>query len=80
MGGWFDCSAHMFWIGERTRKLDEAHIEFMRGIEILIGVKIGPKTESSYIIDLINKLNLKMIPGRITLITRMGGQKFTEIT
>ena len=53
----------MFWshalIGERTRKLDEAHIEFMRGIENPIGVKIGPNTESDYIIDLINKLNPK---------------------
>ena len=74
MGGWFDCSAHMLWIGERTRKLDEAHIEFMRGIENPIGVKIGPKTESQYVVDLINKLNPKNEPGRITLITRMGAK------
>ena len=78
MGGWFDCSAHMLWIGERTRKLDEAHIEFMRGIENPIGVKIGPKTESQYIIDLINKLNPKNEPGRITLITRMGAQNLRD--
>ena len=78
MGGWFDCSAHMLWIGERTRKLDEAHIEFMRGIENPIGVKIGPKTESDYVIDLINKLNPKNIPGRITLITRMGSQNLRD--
>ena len=78
MGGWFDCSAHMLWIGERTRKLDEAHIEFMRGIENPIGVKIGPKTESDYIIDLINKLNPKNEPGRITLITRMGSQNLRD--
>ncbi len=78
MGGWFDCSAHMLWIGERTRKLDEAHIEFIRGIENPIGVKIGPKTESSYIIDLINKLNPKNEPGRITLITRMGAKNLQE--
>ena len=71
-GGWFDCSAHMLWIGERTRKINEAHIEFMRGIENPIGVKIGPKTDNQYIIDLINKLNPKNEPGRITLITRMG--------
>ena len=78
MGGWFDCSAHMLWIGERTRKLDEAHIEFMRGIENPIGVKIGPKTESQYVIDLINKLNPKNEPGRITLITRMGSQNLRD--
>ncbi|MBF95792.1 MAG: Phospho-2-dehydro-3-deoxyheptonate aldolase [Alphaproteobacteria bacterium MarineAlpha9_Bin4] len=78
MGGWFDCSAHMLWIGERTRKLDEAHVEFMRGIENPIGVKIGPKTENQYLIDLINKLNPKNEPGRITLITRMGAQNLSE--
>ena len=78
MGGWFDCSAHMLWIGERTRKLDEAHIEFMRGIENPIGVKIGPKTDSDYVIDLINKLNPNNIPGRITLITRMGSQNLRD--
>ncbi len=72
VGGWFDCSAHMLWIGERTRGLNEAHIEFMRGIENPIGVKIGPKTESQYLIDLIEKLNPENEPGRITLITRMG--------
>ncbi len=73
-GGWFDCSAHMLWIGERTRKIDEAHIEFMRGIENPIGVKIGPKTDNQYIIELIDKLNPKNEPGRITLISRMGAK------
>ena len=78
IGGWFDCSAHMLWIGERTRKLEEAHIEFMRGIENPIGVKIGPKTENKYVIDLIEKLNPKNEPGRITLITRMGAQNLND--
>ena len=63
---------------ERTRKIDEAHIEFMRGIENPIGVKIGPKTNSEYIIDLINKLNPKNEPGRITLITRMGAKNLRD--
>ena len=73
-GGWYDCSAHMLWIGERTRNLDEAHIEFMRGIENPIGVKIGPKVEEDYIINLIEKLNPNNEIGRITLITRMGAE------
>ena len=73
-GGWFDCSAHMLWIGERTRKINEAHIEFMRGIENPIGVKIGPNTDCEYILKLIEKLNPKNEPGRITLISRMGAK------
>ncbi len=71
-GGWYDCSAHMLWIGERTRNLNEAHIEFMRGIENPIGVKIGPNVEQDYIINLLDKLNPSNEAGRITLITRMG--------
>ena len=77
-GGWFDCSAHMLWIGERTRNLDEAHIEFMKGIENPIGVKIGPNVEADYILDLINVLNPENEPGRITLITRMGSENIYE--
>lgn len=77
-GGWYDCSAHMLWIGERTRSLDEAHIEFMRGIENPVGVKIGPNVEEEYLMDLINILNPENIPGRITLITRMGGENIYE--
>ncbi len=73
-GGWYDCSAHMLWIGERTRNLDEAHIEFMRGIENPIGVKIGPSVNEEYLLELINILNPSNNPGRITLITRMGAE------
>ncbi len=73
-GGWYDCSAHMLWIGERTRKLDEAHIEFMRGIENPIGVKIGPKVEEDYLIKLLEVLNPTNELGKITLITRMGSE------
>ena len=71
-GGWYDCSAHMLWIGERTRNLDEAHVEYMRGIENPIGIKIGPKVEEDYLIDLLNTLNPNNELGRVTLITRMG--------
>jgi len=71
-GGWYDCSAHMLWIGERTRGLDEAHVEYMRGIENPIGIKIGPSVEEDYLIDLLNILNPDNELGRVTLITRMG--------
>ena len=71
-GGWYDCSAHMLWIGERTRGLDEAHVEYMRGIENPIGIKIGPSVEEDYLIDLLNTLNPNNELGRVTLITRMG--------
>ncbi len=71
-GGWYDCSAHMLWIGERTRELDGAHVEFLRGVGNPIGCKIGPTTGTGYVIDLCEKLNPGRIPGRLTLISRMG--------
>ena len=71
-GGWYDCSAHMLWIGERTRNLDEAHVEFMRGIKNPIGVKIGPNVDGDYLIRLLDILNPINEMGKITLITRMG--------
>ena len=77
-GGWYDCSAHMLWIGERTRNLDEAHIEFIRGIENPIGVKIGPNVEQGYILSLLDKLNPDNEPGRVTLITRMGADNINK--
>ena len=71
-GGWYDCSAHMLWIGERTRQLDGAHIEFLRGVENPIGCKIGASTSADFVLELCEKLNPARIPGRLTLITRMG--------
>lgn len=71
-GKWYDCSGHMLWIGERTRQLDGAHIEFFRGIHNPIGVKIGPSISGDELIKLIDALNPNNIPGRLTLITRMG--------
>ncbi|MAH88942.1 MAG: 3-deoxy-7-phosphoheptulonate synthase class II [Pelagibacterales bacterium] len=73
-GGWYDCSAHMLWIGERTRNLDEAHVEFMRGIKNPIGVKIGPSVDEDYLIKLLEILNPLNEMGKITLITRMGSE------
>jgi 3-deoxy-7-phosphoheptulonate synthase len=77
-GLWYDCSAHMVWIGERTRQLDHAHIEFFRGIHNPIGVKIGPGMDELDLIRLIDKLNPDNIPGRLTLITRMGADKLAD--
>ncbi|MGK0372701.1 MAG: 3-deoxy-7-phosphoheptulonate synthase, partial [Glaciecola sp.] len=71
----YNCSAHMLWIGERTRQLDHAHVEFFRGINNPIGVKIGPTMQEDELIRLIDALNPNNIPGRLTLITRMGADK-----
>jgi 3-deoxy-7-phosphoheptulonate synthase len=72
LGAWFDQSAHFLWIGERTRQLDGAHVEFFRGVANPIGVKIGPSTQPEYILELLQVLNPDNEPGRVTLISRMG--------
>ncbi|MBQ4860378.1 3-deoxy-7-phosphoheptulonate synthase class II [Pseudoalteromonas sp. MMG013] len=77
-GDWYDCSAHFVWIGERTRQLDHAHIEFFRGIKNPIGVKVGPGMTPDELIKLIDALNPDNIPGRLTLITRMGADVLPE--
>lgn len=68
----YNCSAHMLWIGERTRQLDHAHVEFFKGIHNPIGVKVGPSMQEDELIELIDALNPNNLPGRLTLITRMG--------
>jgi 3-deoxy-7-phosphoheptulonate synthase len=77
-GGWYDCSAHMLWIGERTRQLDGAHIEFLRGVGNPIGCKVGATATPEWVLELCDKLNPARIPGRLTLITRMGADKVDE--
>ncbi len=74
-GEWYDTSAHMLWIGERTRQLDGAHVEFMRGVKNPIGVKCGPTMEPDDLLQLIDALNPKNEPGRLTLIGRFGADK-----
>ncbi|MDX1525119.1 MAG: 3-deoxy-7-phosphoheptulonate synthase class II [Pseudidiomarina maritima] len=74
----YDCSAHMVWIGERTRQLDHAHVEFMRGIHNPVGVKIGPTTKPDDVIRLLDVLNPDNEAGRMTLITRMGANNLAE--
>jgi 3-deoxy-7-phosphoheptulonate synthase len=71
-GDWYNCSAHMLWIGERTRHVDKAHIEFARGIRNPIGVKAGPSIDSDELLRLIDILNPHNEPGRLTIIVRMG--------
>jgi len=71
-GDWYDCSAHLLWIGERTRQLDGAHLEFLRGVHNPLGCKIGPTATPEDVLAICEKLNPDRIPGRLTLISRMG--------
>lgn len=77
-GDWYDCSAHMLWIGDRTRNLDEAHVEFFRGIKNPIGCKVGPSMQEDELIKLIDKLNPENEAGRLNLIVRMGASKIAD--
>ena len=77
-GYWYDSYAHFVWIGERTRQLDHAHIEFFKGIKNPIGVKVGPGMDPDELIKLIDAVNPDNIPGRLTLITRMGADVLPE--
>jgi 3-deoxy-7-phosphoheptulonate synthase len=77
-GDWYDCSAHMVWIGDRTRQPDGAHVEFCRGIQNPIGLKCGPTTDPDELIRLIDILNPKNEAGRLTLIARMGSEKVAD--
>lgn len=74
----YDVSAHMVWIGERTRQLDGAHVKFFASIRNPIGVKLGPTTTAEEALALVEKLNPDNEPGRLTFITRMGASKIRE--
>jgi 3-deoxy-7-phosphoheptulonate synthase len=74
-GEWYDTSGHLLWIGERTRQLDGAHVEFFRGIRNPIGVKVGPTLEADELLRLIDVLSPKNEPGRLTLYGRFGADK-----
>ena len=75
---WYDCSAHMLWIGERTRQLDGAHVEFLRGVGNPIGCKIGPSATTDEVLALCDALNPEKVPGRLSLITRMGADSIED--
>ena len=72
---WYATSAHMIWIGDRTRQPDGAHVEYMRGIANPIGLKCGPSLDPDELVRLIETLNPDNVPGRLTLIARMGADK-----
>ena len=78
-GKWYDVSAHMLWIGDRTRHLDGAHIEFLKGIENPLGIKVGPTTKTDELLKILDVLNPDNDAGRITLICRMGHEKVSSI-
>lgn len=77
-GKWYDCSAHMLWIGDRTRQQDHAHVEFARGIENAIGLKAGPTTDSDDLLRLIDRINPNNEAGRLNIIVRMGAEHVAE--
>lgn len=73
-GKWYDCSAHMLWVGERTRQLDGAHLEFVRGIGNPLGVKVSDKCTPDELIRICETMNPDNVPGRLTVIVRMGNK------
>jgi 3-deoxy-7-phosphoheptulonate synthase len=77
-GDWYDCSAHMLWIGDRTRNLDGAHVEFFAGVHNPIGVKIGPSATPEEVVELCGRLNPDRVPGRLTLIARLGAEQVSD--
>ena len=75
----YNTSAHMVWIGERTRQIDGAHVEFLRHLRNPIGVKVGPSTTPAEAVALCEKLDPEHEPGRLTVITRMGATRIREV-
>ncbi|MGI9276429.1 MAG: class II 3-deoxy-7-phosphoheptulonate synthase [Endozoicomonas sp.] len=74
-GNWYDCSAHMLWVGDRTRQVDGAHIEFVRGIHNPVGLKAGPTLPPEDLIKLIDLINPDNEPGKVNVIVRMGADQ-----
>lgn len=77
-GDWYDCSAHLLWIGERTRQLDGAHIEFLSGVENPIGIKLGPSVTPEDVVAICERLNPTRRAGRIMLVSRMGASNIAD--
>lgn len=77
-GGWHAASAHLLWLGERTRQPDGAHVEYLRGIANPVGVKIGPGASAGEVLALLERLDPQRVPGRMVLITRMGAGRLPE--
>jgi 3-deoxy-7-phosphoheptulonate synthase len=78
-GDWVDTSAHMLWVGERTRQLDGAHLEFLSGLTNPLGCKIGPSASPADVVALCDRLDPDRVPGKLTLITRFGVGRVDEL-
>jgi len=77
-GDWYDCSAHMLWIGDRTRRPDGAHVEFFAGVRNPLGLKVGPTATADELVDTCERLDPHRTPGRLTLIARMGAGRVVD--
>ena len=77
-GAWIDCSAHFLWCGDRTRQIDGAHLEFLRGIANPVAVKVGPSMTPDELLRVIDRLDPANEPGRLTLICRFGAGKIAR--
>ncbi len=78
-GEWYDCSAHLLWIGERTRDPGGAHVEFFSGVRNPIGVKLGPTATPEDAVELAERLNPGRVPGRLTFVARLGANRVREL-
>src|SRR3954447_6759193 len=78
-GDWYDCSAHLLWVGDRTRELDGAHIEFLRGVNNPVGLKLGPSASAEEVVELCGLLDPERTPGRLVVISRMGADKIDDL-
>jgi 3-deoxy-7-phosphoheptulonate synthase len=78
-GDFYDCSAHMVWVGDRTRQLEGAHVEFASGICNPIGLKVGPSATVEELLALCRRLDPDRTPGRLTLISRLGAQRVADL-
>jgi 3-deoxy-7-phosphoheptulonate synthase len=77
-GEWYDCSAHMLWVGDRTRQADGAHVEFFSGVRNPLGLKVGPTATADELLDTCERLDPLRTPGRLTLIARMGAGRVED--
>jgi 3-deoxy-7-phosphoheptulonate synthase len=77
-GDWYDCSAHLLWIGDRTRQPDGAHVEFLSGVRNPLGCKVGPSATPDETLAICEQLNPERVPGRLTLVSRMGADQVRE--
>ena len=77
-GDWYDCSAHMLWVGDRTRQADGAHVELLSGLHNPVGAKVGPSATADEVLSLCERLDPDRMPGRLTLITRLGAARVEQ--